>query len=142
MKKLILKIYGMDCAEEVGILKRELKSFIEKEEDLTFDLINEKLTIDYDDEKFTSDQMIQQILKTGMKAVAWQTYIKQQLKTKSFWPRYGRIIAVLISALGLFLGFFFHAAHHAGRVILSKLFNPFFTFRSARLSFFDHADNS
>lgn len=39
------RIEGMDCAEEVALLKRELVPLV-GEESLGFDLLNSKLTVD------------------------------------------------------------------------------------------------
>jgi hypothetical protein len=37
---LHFKIHGMDCAEEVGILKRELRDLVGNESNLSFDILN------------------------------------------------------------------------------------------------------
>ena len=40
-----LRIHGMDCAEEVTLLKRELIPLLGDEDRLGFDLLNGKLTV-------------------------------------------------------------------------------------------------
>jgi|GEM_PF-3162664 len=42
-----LRIQGMDCAEEVAILKRELVPLLGNDERLGFDLLNGKLTVNF-----------------------------------------------------------------------------------------------
>ncbi len=43
-----LKIHGMDCAEEVSLIKRELVPLLGGDERLGFDLLNARLTVDLD----------------------------------------------------------------------------------------------
>ena len=45
MNNYIFKIYGMDCAEEIAVLKRALSPYLEDITQLQFDLLNGKLTI-------------------------------------------------------------------------------------------------
>ena len=45
MPQLTFKIRGMDCAEEVALLKRELRALVGGEQNLAFDLLAGKLTV-------------------------------------------------------------------------------------------------
>ena len=42
---LHFKIHGMDCAEEVGILKRELRDLVDNESNLSFDILNGRMSL-------------------------------------------------------------------------------------------------
>ena len=42
---LSFKIHGMDCAEEVTVLKHELAPLVGGEEQLAFDILNGKLIV-------------------------------------------------------------------------------------------------
>ena len=44
-ERLQFRIHGMDCAEEVTLLKRELLPLVHSEDKLGFDLLNGKLTV-------------------------------------------------------------------------------------------------
>ena len=50
---LQLRILGMDCAEEVALLKRELLPVVGREERLGFDVLNGKLTVDMSESDVT-----------------------------------------------------------------------------------------
>lgn len=113
MSKFIFKIDGMCCAEETRALKRTLKSFVAKEQDFVFDIINGKMTINCKSDDITEEKIIQRVAKkTSMKAKSWQEYLEQKEKTKAFWLRYSRIFAVILSGACLFLGLFLHALQH------------------------------
>jgi Cd2+/Zn2+-exporting ATPase len=45
VEKLEFKIDGMDCAEEVTVLKKELGPIVGGDERLSFDLLHAKLTV-------------------------------------------------------------------------------------------------
>ncbi|MBI3289465.1 MAG: cation transporter, partial [Elusimicrobia bacterium] len=62
---LTFRIGGMDCAEEVAVLKRELGPLVGGEERLTFDLMNGTMTVlaPVDPEK-----IIARVAKMGMSA--------------------------------------------------------------------------
>ena len=112
MSKISFKIRGMHCAEEISVLKRALKSIIENEKNMTFDLLNEKLSIECNLNVCSEEAIVNKINKTGMKAIPWQKYIERKEKSKAFWQRYNRIIAVSLSGICLVLGFYFHAVQH------------------------------
>ena len=45
LNQIAFKIHGMDCAEEVAILKRELGPLVDDFEQLRFDVLNGKLIV-------------------------------------------------------------------------------------------------
>jgi len=45
VKHLEFKIYGMDCAEEVALLKNEVGSLVGHSDNLAFDLLKGKMTV-------------------------------------------------------------------------------------------------
>lgn len=59
-------ISGMDCAEEVTILKREVGPLVEGEENLVFDVLNARMTIL--NVRIDESRVIQAVNRTGMKA--------------------------------------------------------------------------
>lgn len=66
----VFKIEGMDCAEEIAILKRELSPVVGGEEHLFFDLLNAKLSIK-GSKSINQSEVINAVEKTGMHATPW-----------------------------------------------------------------------
>jgi len=62
------KIKGLDCAEEVGILKKELGSR-EGVIELDFNVFNGEMTVTFAPEKISEQQIISAVNSTGMKAI-------------------------------------------------------------------------
>src|SRR3990167_2103065 len=112
MSQYVFKIQGMDCAEEITILKRALFPVIPREEQLGFDLLNGKITIDSADSSLSEESLIKLINKTGMQAIAWKAYSEQAEKKVTFWKQHHRSFMTLISALFLLLGYIIHGLHH------------------------------
>lgn len=93
-KKLEFRVQGMDCAEEVGLLKRELVPLV-GEDSLGFDLLNRKLSVDASDSTTTPSDIEAAIKRSGLTAVLWQdtpTAISQ-----SFWSQHQRTILTATS---------------------------------------------
>jgi Cd2+/Zn2+-exporting ATPase len=101
------KISGMDCAEEVAILKREVGRLVGGEDCLTFDILKGRMTIAPVAEDVSIEAIRQVVARTGMRAEVWRDERKRP-KEETFWQRRGRTI--LTAAAGLFtaLGFVVH----------------------------------
>ncbi|MBK9294521.1 MAG: heavy metal translocating P-type ATPase [Oligoflexia bacterium] len=97
------KIEGMDCAEEIAILKRELSPMVGGEEFLFFDLINGKLSVKNQNKKLNSADVIKSVGKTGMKATPWG--VPQQIGTSK---RKIKATLTLTSIVSLLAAFFIH----------------------------------
>ncbi len=65
---LSLRIHGMDCAEEVSLLKRELVPLLGSDERLGFDVLNGKLSVDLSQTDVTSAEVLAAIQRTGLSA--------------------------------------------------------------------------
>ena len=70
-ERLRLRIHGMDCAEEVSILKRELVPLVGSDDRLGFDLLNGKLTVNLDGADVTQGDVLAAIERTGLRAEVW-----------------------------------------------------------------------
>jgi len=66
------RVEGLDCAEEVGILKSEVGPLLGGADALSFDVINGRMFVTGGDEAITADQIITSIKRTGMDATVWQ----------------------------------------------------------------------
>lgn len=94
------RIHGMDCAEEVAILKRELGPIVGGEENLSFDILQGQLSLSPTATDVDSREIITAVQATGMRAEPWQESSGRE-EPKSFWRRWGR--SILTVASGLFI---------------------------------------
>lgn len=98
VSRLELRIHGMDCAEEVTLLKRELVPLLRDEDRLGFDLLNGKLAVDMSSLDVTRGDLLAAIERTGLKAEPWRddgTVSDDQL----FWQQHQRSILTAVSGL-------------------------------------------
>lgn len=111
MSQLIFKIDGMDCAQEVALLKGALSPLLKgKEELITFDLINEKMTLETTDGVPTEADVLSAIATTGMKGIPWSTYVTQPKEATTFWQQHGHGVMASISGVSLLAGLITHSA--------------------------------
>ena len=71
MGTLAFRIHGMDCAEEVTALKRELGPIVGGDQNLGFDLVSGKLTI-AGESSVSAEMVSAAVARAGMKAEAWR----------------------------------------------------------------------
>lgn len=105
MKRIPFKVAGLDCAEEISILRKAL----EKREgvaDLEFDVLNAKMLVTFDPSRVTSKQIITWVKEGGMDAILWQE--RDKLEKSGFWGRHGRLVTTLLSGALLLTAVFFH----------------------------------
>ncbi len=70
--RLIFKIQGLDCAEEVDILRREIGPLVGGEDHLDFDVLNGKMMVAADASTVSAEAIRAAVARTGMRAVEWQ----------------------------------------------------------------------
>ena len=68
---MIFKIHGMDCAEEIAVLKREVGPLVGGENNLAFDLLNAKMIV-LEEGTASPEAILKAVASTGMNAEAWQ----------------------------------------------------------------------
>ena len=68
---MIFKIHGMDCAEEIAVLKREVGPLVGGENNLAFDLLNAKMIVS-EGASASSEAILKAVAGTGMSAEPWQ----------------------------------------------------------------------
>lgn len=66
-----LRIDGMDCAEEISILKKELLPLVVDADRLQFDVLNRKLTVRQGSPDVSQAEVIAAVKNTGMTAESW-----------------------------------------------------------------------
>ena len=101
--RLQFKILGMDCAEEVAILKREVGPVVGGEDNLTFDILNARMTV-VASGQLESQEIVAAVARTGMRAEQWSDQPGPSAD-QSFWQRHGRSVATAMSGVFLALGF-------------------------------------
>ncbi len=94
---LVLKIKGMDCAEEVAILKREIGSLVGGEANLSFDVLKGQMTVLASAPDANLESIVKAVRKTGMDAVAYEANRSARLEQSTWWERQGRLTLTLAS---------------------------------------------
>jgi Zn2+/Cd2+-exporting ATPase len=98
------KIRGMDCAEEVSTLKREVGPLVGGEDKLSFDLLNGKMTVQ--SPAAPASAIVEAVARTGMHAQPWDETVDFDDSSSQAPQR-----AILTGASGLCLvsGYLAHA---------------------------------
>lgn len=102
------RVRGLDCAEEVAVLKRELGPLVKGEDNLAFDVLNAKMTLAAGT-SISSEQVQAAVARTGMTAEPWRDE-KSALADDSFWERNRRTVLTAASGGLLVVGAISHAA--------------------------------
>jgi Cd2+/Zn2+-exporting ATPase len=107
-ERVAYRVYGLDCAEEVNVLRGALagKPGILS---VDFDVLNARMTVTYDPAAATPGSIIAQVAATGMRAVPWE---RRAELAESFWQVHGRLVMTCASGLLLALGFLAHWVAH------------------------------
>ncbi len=116
---LVFRIRGLDCAEEVALLKRELVPLC-GEAALAFDLLAGRLTVQPPPDAAPADAgafaaaVRRAVARAGMEAVPWVDPCAPGAcpVEECFWRRRGRIVACAAAAVCIAAGFAVHAAAH------------------------------
>jgi Cd2+/Zn2+-exporting ATPase len=71
-KERIFKVSGLDCAEEVAVLKRAIGPLVGGEDRLAFDVLNGRMTVAEDARHVPDRDITAAVKRTGMTASLWQ----------------------------------------------------------------------
>lgn len=104
------RIHGMDCAEEVSILKREVGPLVDGEGHLAFDILNGKMTVFG---AAPTDVIIAAVGRTGMRAVACDDPVPGSA-AQGFWQRNARTALTAASGVSLISAFVAHSISAGG----------------------------
>ena len=111
--KLEFKIRGMDCAEEVDTLKRELAPLVGGENHLTFDLLSGKMGVRSG--SLTPSEIIRAVNNSGMKAELWMEPSRMNHRRENkVWFRDGRAMVTSLSGAMTLTGFAVHTILRGG----------------------------
>lgn len=108
-RRIDYRVQGLDCSEEVTILRREVggKPGII---DLEFDVVNARMTVEFDPDGISSDEIVSAVDATGMKATSWE--LRRAPEEVSFRQRHGRLIMTAASGTLLLTAFITHWVLH------------------------------
>lgn len=99
------RIRGMDCAEEIAILKREIGPLAGGEGNLSFDLLKARMTVSA---PVAEREVVAAVARTGMQAQVWREG-SEEAEPSGLWQRRGRTILTALSGLATLAGFALHA---------------------------------
>ncbi len=108
MERLEFRVHGMDCADEVAILRREIGPAVGGADRLTFDILRGKMIV-APAANVTSAAIAAAVAKTGMRAEPWQD-VQPGAGEQGFWQRRKRMLLTALSGTFAVLGFSVHAA--------------------------------
>ena len=75
-EKIAYKVFGLDCPEEIAILKKEVGGEIGVL-DLDFDILNAKMIVTSMSGEITPDKVIAAVSAGGMQAILWKDWLKK-----------------------------------------------------------------
>lgn len=104
---LDFKIHGMDCAEEVAVLKREVGPVVGGEARISFDILNGRMTVAPGPSGVSPESVMKAVARTGMRAEVWRQG-EQVADQGRLWQRRGQTILTAASGLFGVLGFLTH----------------------------------
>ncbi len=99
------RVHGMDCAEEIAILKREVGPVVGGADKLGFDILNGRMTVAAD-APVSPDEVRAAVARAGMRAEPW----RDAKAAADFWERNRRTVLTAASGGLLLLGLAAHAA--------------------------------
>lgn len=102
------KIHGMDCAEEVAVLKREIGPLIGGEERLSFDILSGRMIVAIES-NVSAQEIIAAVNETGMRAEPWRGTDHEASEPRG-WNRWKRTTLTATSGVLLAIGVATHIA--------------------------------
>jgi len=107
--RIELRIHGMDCADEVAILRRAIEPMVKAPERLSFDILRGKMNVDAGTPAVTEAELSAAVAKTGMRAEIWRDEKPPDAEI-GFWQRRGRTVLMVASGGLAAAAFAIHAA--------------------------------
>lgn len=104
----VFRVHGMDCAEEVAILERELAPLVGGAQNLTFDVVNKRMGVLSG--RPSEAELRAAVAATGMHLAPWS----EEETEGGFWRERGRTVLCWASGVLLLLGFITHGLHAGG----------------------------
>lgn len=109
MAQISYRVHGLDCADEVAVLRAEVGTQ-PGVLDLDFDVLNARMTVTYDPARIKPETIVRAVGGTGMKAVPWGERGRDEEMT--FWDRNGRLVTACVSGVLIASAFATHWVMH------------------------------
>ena len=106
-ERLAFRVRGMDCAEEIATLKRELAP-LPGVRGLSFDLMNGRLVVEIEGAESSAADMQAAVRRAGMTAQPWEPIAGDDAPRDR--DRFRHAAATIASGLGIVVGVGWHAA--------------------------------
>jgi Cd2+/Zn2+-exporting ATPase len=115
MEQMVFLIKGMDCPDEVAILKKTVGPLVGGETNLAFDILNGRMTITSGD-AVGQEEIVQAVSRTGMQAIPWDQFCVGGVCAveENFWQQHGRWLMCAISGVLAAAGLVLTVLHHGG----------------------------
>lgn len=104
-------VQGLDCAEEISVLRRAVGPVVGGPDNLAFDILNGRMTVVDNARSVSTEAIINAVATTGMRAVLWHA---QGDKAESDHHRHTPILYTVASGLCVLLGFTLHIVFAGG----------------------------
>lgn len=111
--RMSFKIHGMDCAEEITALKREVGPVVGGEDRLAFDLLNGKMTVAASEVSIVPEKIVAAVARAGLRAEIWKD-ASSAFVPSTMWQRWGRTILTAASGMLTAAGFLSHVGIAGG----------------------------
>ncbi len=99
------KVRGLDCAEEVAVLKQAVGPLVGGANRLAFDVLNGRMTVAPNEREVADEAIFKAIAATGMSAVRWTPHAKTD-DTDNYRRR--QVLFTAVSGIVLLIGFALH----------------------------------
>ena len=97
------RIQGMDCVEEVTLLKREVGPLVGGADRLAFDILNARMTVDGLPDGVTEQAVLKAVERAGLGAHLLNADAQQVEPQPTFWEQHRRPILTGISGLAILI---------------------------------------
>lgn len=108
--RFTFRVQGLDCAEEVAILKREVAPLVGGKDRLAFDVLNGRMMVLPEADQVTADEVIAAVRRSGMSAHQWQPGEEDSGDPH----RRKQIAFTAVSGAALVIGSFLHVGYAGG----------------------------
>lgn len=113
------RVHGLDCADEVAVLRQAVGALVGGGDRLAFDLFQGTMTV-HVPEELGVDGIVAAVARTGMRAELWRDLAPDD-EQRSLWQRRHRAIAMTASGLLALSGLLVHAVMAGAAVALGAV---------------------
>jgi Cd2+/Zn2+-exporting ATPase len=105
------KVRGLDCAEEVAVLKQAIGPLVGGADRLAFDVLNGRMTVAANEREVADEAIFKAVAATGMSAVPWTPHEKTDDTDNH---RRQQVLFTAASGIALLIGFILHVVLAGG----------------------------